>query len=366
MDIPLVDLRVQHEELHDEIQEAFLKAMERADFVLGTEVEAFEEEFADYCDVKHCITVGSGLDALTLTMRGFGIGPDDEVITQANTFIATALAIKHAGAIPILIDHDPEIYTLDPRRLTAAITARTKAIVPVHLYGHACDMDAIFAVAETHGLTVIEDCAQAHGAKYKGRACGTFGAAAAFSFYPSKNLGAYGDGGAVVTNSAGLDERLLMLRNYGEETRYHHVCQGFNSRLDELQAAVLSVKLPHLDAWNDLRRAHAKHYRDVFEGLPLRLPSEAEWATHCYHLYVIRSPQRDALREHLQAEGIGTQLHYPVPVHLQEAYAFLDKGPGSFPQSEQAASEVLSFPMYPELTSEEIVQIGRAVEDFFS
>ncbi|MDK1021872.1 MAG: DegT/DnrJ/EryC1/StrS family aminotransferase [Candidatus Hydrogenedentes bacterium] len=203
-------------------------------------------------------------------------------------------------------------------------------------------------------------------AKYKGRPCGTFGAAAAFSFYPSKNLGAYGDGGAALTNSADLDERLRKLRNYGEETRYHHVCQGFNSRLDEIQAAILSVKLVHLDAWNDARRAHAKLYGDVLEGLPLRLPSEAEWATHCYHLYVIRSPQRDALREHLQAEGIATQLHYPVPVHLQEAYAFLDKGPGSFPQSEQAASEVLSLPMYPELTSEEIAQIGRAVEDFYS
>ena len=364
--IPFVDLKNQFRALESEMREAIDRVLERGWFVLGEELENFEHAFAAYLGARHAVGVGSGTDAIHLALRATDVGAGDEVITVANTAVPTLAGISASGATPVLVDIDPDTFTIDPVLLGHAVTEKTKAIVPVHLYGHACDMDAIFAVAETHALAVIEDCAQAHGAKYKGRPCGTFGAAAAFSFYPSKNLGAYGDGGAVVTNSAGLDERLRMLRNYGEETRYHHVCQGFNSRLDELQAAVLSVKLPHLDAWNDLRRAHAKHYRGVLEGLPLRLPSEAEWATHCYHLYVIRSPQRDALREHLQAEGIGTQLHYPVPVHLQEAYAFLDKGPGSFPQSEQAASEVLSFPMYPELTSEEIVQIGRAVEDFFS
>lgn len=361
-----MELKNQFRALESGIREAIDRVLERGWFVLGEELESFEHAFAAYLGVRHAIGVGSGTDAIHLALRAAEVGAGDEVITVANTAVPTLAGISASGATPVLVDIDPDTFTLDPALLDRAVTERTKAIVPVHLYGHACDMDPILAVAKSRGLAVIEDCAQAHGARYKGRACGTFGAAAAFSFYPSKNLGAYGDGGAVATNSAALDERLRMLRNYGEETRYHHVCQGFNSRLDELQAAVLGVKLPHLDAWNDARRAHAARYREVLEGLPLRLPSEAEWATHCYHLYVVRSPDRDALRQHLQAEGIGTQLHYPVPVHLQEAYAFLDKGPGSFPQSEEAASEVLSLPMYPELTSDDVAQVGLAVEGFFS
>ncbi len=364
--IPFVELKSQFRALESEMREAIDRVLERGWFVLGEELESFEHAFAAYLGARHAVGVGSGTDAIHLALRAADVGAGDEVITVANTAVPTLAGISASGATPVLVDIDPETFTIDPALLERAVTEKTKAVVPVHLYGHACDMDAIMTIADAKGLAVIEDCAQAHGAKYKGRPCGTFGAAAAFSFYPSKNLGAYGDGGAVATNSAELYERLRKLRNYGEETRYHHVCQGFNSRLDEIQAAVLSVKLPHLDVWNDARRKHAEQYREVLAGLPLRLPIEAEWAAHCYHLYVIRSPQRDALRLHLQAEGIGTQLHYPVPVHLQEAYAFLDKGPGSFPQSEKAAAEVLSLPMYPELSSEEIAQIGRAVEDFHS
>lgn len=361
-----MELKSQFRALESEIRVAIDRVLERGWFVLGEELESFEHAFAAYLGARHAVGVGSGTDAIHLALRAADVGAGDEVITVANTAVPTLAGISASGATPVLVDIDPETFTIDPALLERAVTEKTKAVVPVHLYGHACDMDAIMTITDAKGLAVIEDCAQAHGAKYKGRACGTFGAAAAFSFYPSKNLGAYGDGGAVATNSAELCERLRKLRNYGEETRYHHVCQGFNSRLDEIQAAVLSVKLPHLDVWNDARRKHAEQYRQVFAGLPLRLPIEAEWAAHCYHLYVIRSPQRDALRLHLQAEGIGTQLHYPVPVHLQEAYGHLDKGPGSFPQSEKAAAEVLSLPMYPELSSEEIAQIGRAVEDFHS
>jgi len=295
-----------------------------------------------------------------------GIGEGDEVITVAHTAVPTLSGICATGATPVLADIDPETFTIEPEAISEALTSRTKAIVPVHLYGHPCDMDPIVEIAEARDIAVIEDCAQAHGAKYKGRVCGTFGVAAAFSFYPSKNLGAYGDGGALATGSAEIAERLRKLRNYGEDGRYHHVSQGFNSRLDEIQAAVLSVKLPHLDSWNEARRAHATQYGELLEGLPLALPAEADWAAHCFHLFVIRTPKRDALREHLQSQGVGTQLHYPVPIHLQEAYAFLNKPVGSFPESEGAASEVLSLPMYPELSASAIEQVAESIQDFFS
>ncbi|MCH8203623.1 MAG: DegT/DnrJ/EryC1/StrS family aminotransferase [Candidatus Hydrogenedentes bacterium] len=364
--IPFVDLKKQFRALESEMREAIDRVLVRAWFVLGEELDTFEGAFAKYLGAKHAVGVGSGTDAIHLALRAAGIGPGDEVITVANTAVPTLTGICACGASAVLVDIDPTTFTLDPALIAEAITSNTKAIVPVHLYGHPCDMDAILAVAQKHSLVVIEDCAQAHGALYKGRPCGTFGEAAAFSFYPSKNLGAYGDGGAVVTNNPDIDERLRKLRNYGESERYHHECQGVNSRLDEIQAAVLGVKLPHLDAWNAARRQHAKQYRDGLEGLPLRLPTEAEWATHCYHLYVVRSQERDGLREHLRAEGIGTQLHYPVPIHFQEAYACLGKASGSFPESESAASEVLSLPMYPELTSDAIETVARAIKDYFS
>ena len=348
------------------MREAIDRVLVRAWFVLGEELDTFEGAFAKYLGANHAVGVGSGTDAIHLALRAAGIGPGDEVITVANTAVPTVTGICACGASAVLVDIDPTTFTLDPALIAEAITSNTKAIVPVHLYGHPCDMDAILAVAQKHSLVVIEDCAQAHGALYKGRPCGTFGEAAAFSFYPSKNLGAYGDGGAVVTHDPAIDKRLRMLRNYGESERYHHDCQGVNSRLDEIQAAVLSVKLPHLDAWNAARREHAEQYRDRLDGLPIRLPTEAEWATHCYHLYVVRSQERDGLREHLRTEGIGTQLHYPVPIHFQEAYACLGKASGSFPESESAASEVLSLPMYPELTSDAIETVARAIKDYFS
>ena len=361
-----MELKSQFRALESEMREAIDRVLTRGWFVLGEELDNFERAFAKYLGTDHAVGVGSGTDAIELALRAAGVGPGDQVITIANTAVPTLTGICASGAAPILIDIDPATFTLDPALIAPAIASDTKAIVPVHLYGHPCDMDAILAIAQEHNLVVVEDCAQAHGALYKGRPCGIFGEAAAFSFYPSKNLGAYGDGGAVVTRSTSIDERLRKLRNYGENERYHHECQGVNSRLDEIQAAVLSVKLPHLDAWNAARRKHAERYRDLLDGLPIRLPTEAEWATHCYHLYVIRAQERDALREHLRTEGIGTQLHYPMPIHLQKAYAFLGKASGSFPESELAASEVLSLPMYPELCSEAIDTVARAIKDFYS
>ena len=366
MNIPLVDLRTQHEELHDEIQEAFLKAMERADFVLGTEVEAFEEEFADYCDVKHCITVGSGLDALTLTLRGLGIGSDDEVITQANTFIATALAIKHTGATPVLVDHDPQTHGLDPRKISAAITTRTKAIIPVHLYGHPADMDAIRTIAEEHGLIVIEDAAQAHGARYKGKRCGSMGQAGAFSFYPAKNLGAMGDGGAIVTNDDSLAQWCRSARNYGSTVKYRHAVRGYNSRLDNIQAAVLRIKLRYLDDWNDRRRWVASRYCELLEGVDVVLPTERDGVDHVYQLFVVRCAQRDRVLSDLNENGIGAAIHYPIPIHRQVAFGRGCIVPQALNTTEAFADELLSLPMCPFLSLDGVEavahQLARAVQ----
>lgn len=359
MNIPLVDLKAQHEELHDEIQEAFLKAMERADFVLGTEVEAFEEEFADYCDVKHCITVGSGLDALTLTLRGLGIGSDDEVITQANTFIATALAIKHTGATPVLVDHDPQTHGLDPRKISAAITTRTKAIIPVHLYGHPADMDAIRTIAEEHGLIVIEDAAQAHGARYKGKRCGSMGQAGAFSFYPAKNLGAMGDGGAIVTNDDSLAQWCRSARNYGSTVKYRHAVRGYNSRLDNIQAAVLRIKLRYLDDWNDRRRWVASRYCELLEGVDVVLPTEREGVEHAYHLFVIRCAQRDRVLSDLNENGIGAAIHYPIPIHRQVAFGRGCIVPQALNTTEAFADELLSLPMCPFLSLDGVEAVAH-------
>lgn len=364
--IPFVELNTQFTAIESEMREAIDRVLKSGWFVLGEELSTFEQAFASYLGVDHVVGVGSGTDAIHLALRAAGIEAGDEVITVAHTAVPTVAGICAAGATPVLVDIDPDTCTMDPERLAEAISSKTRAVVPVHLYGHPCDMDAILAVADANDLVVIEDCAQAHGARYRDRHCGAFGAASAFSFYPSKNLGAYGDGGAVVTNSGACAERLKRLRNYGESTRYHHVSQGFNSRLDELQAAVLGVKLRHLDAWNRARNELAARYRKVLEGLPVELPHEAEWATHCYHLFVIRTPRRDELREHLHAAGIGTQLHYPVPVHLQEGYAFLGKPQGSYPAAEKAAAEVLSLPMYPELRPSEVDRVGGSIEEFFS
>ena len=366
MQIPLVDLRTQHEELHDEIQEAIHGVLDRGDFILGTEVEAFEEEFAAYCEAKHCIGVGNGLDALSLAMRGLGIGPDDEVITAGNTFIATALAITHTGATPVLVDHDPETYALDPRKISAAITSRTKAIVPVHLYGHPADMNAIRTMADEHGLVVVEDAAQAHGARYQGKRCGSLGNAAAFSFYPGKNLGAIGDGGAIVTDDDSLAQWCRAARNYGSTVKNRYAVRGFNSRLDTVQAAVLRIKLRHLDEWNERRRWLAAQYCELLDPSGAILPTERDDVEHVYHLFVVRCGQRDHVSARLRDQGIGVGIHYPLPIHRQVAFGRGCIVPRRLECTESYADQLLSLPLCPFLTLErlEIVadEVAKAIQ----
>ncbi|MCX5771467.1 MAG: DegT/DnrJ/EryC1/StrS family aminotransferase [Candidatus Hydrogenedentes bacterium] len=366
--IPFGELNSQFKSIEAEIRAAIDDVLSAGRFIFGKQCEAFESEFAAYVGAQHVAGVNSGTDAIHLALRAVGVGPGDEVITAANTCVPTVAGICASGARPVPADIDPATCTIDPGKLEAAITPRTKAIVPVHLYGHPCNMPEICAVAAAHRVAVVEDCAQAHGAGIveggRLRKCGTFGAASAFSFYPSKNLGAYGDAGAVVTNDGEVDARVRMLRNYGEERRYYHSSEGFNSRLDELQAAILRVKLRHLEEWNEARRERAGLYAERLKRLPIRLPFEADWARHIYHLYVIRSRRRDALQAHLDARGIGTLLHYPVPIHLQKAYAHLGYAPGDFPESERACSEVLSLPMYAEMPVEHIEAVARAIGEF--
>ncbi len=363
MNVPLVDLRTQHEELHDEIHEAIQGVIDRADFILGTEVGAFEEEFAEFCGAKHCIGVGSGLDALTLAMRGLGIGRDDEVITTANTFIATALAIKHTGATPVFVDHDPDTHTLDPRNLSAAITSRTKAIVPVHLYGHPADMDAIRTVADEHGLIIVEDAAQAHGARYNGRRCGSLGQAAAFSFYPGKNLGAIGDAGAVVTNDDNLAHWLRAARNYGSVVKYRHTVRGHNSRLDGVHAAVLRVKLRYLDEWNARRRWLAAQYCELLNDSGVSLPTERDGAEHVYHLFVVRCDHRNAVLDRLHDLGIGAGIHYPIPIHRQVAFGRGCIVPRPLRITESYADQLLSLPLCPFLTLDQLETVAEELQN---
>ncbi len=316
------------------------------------------------CNVRYAVGVDSGTSALELALRAYDIGPGDEVITAANTFIATALAITYVGAKPVLADADPLTHTLDVDCVRDAITPRTKAIIPVHLYGHPADMDPLLALAREHGLIVVEDACQAHGARYKGKRVGSLGDAAAFSFYPAKNLGAYGDAGAVVTNDPQVDEKLRMLRNYGSREKYVHDIQGFNRRLDTLQAAVLRAKLKYLDRWNAARRAHAARYAELLAHSSVTAPQAASYAEPIWHLYVIRAQARDALRKHLTQRGIATGIHYPIPIHAQAAYANLGYPRGAFPVTEQAATEILSLPMYAELTDAQIEQVAEAISAF--
>jgi dTDP-4-amino-4,6-dideoxygalactose transaminase len=338
--------------------------LEASWFILGQQGEAFETEFAAYCGAKHAVGVGSGTEALHLALRACGVGQGDEVITVPNTAVPTVCAIDFAGARPVFADIDPLSFTLDPAELARRLTPRTKAIVPVHLYGQPANMGPIVEFARRHGLRVVDDAAQAHGAEYQGRRVGALADATAWSFYPSKNLGAYGDAGAVTTDDDGLAQRLRMLRNYGEETRYHHSIRGFNSRLDEIQAALLRVKLRHLDEWNERRRAIAARYAAAIRHPEVELPAQASWARHVFHLYVVRSPRRDALREHLQAREIGTQIHYPLPIYRQAAYADLEVPPGDCPEAERAADEILSLPIYPELSDAQIAAVVDAVNGF--
>jgi dTDP-4-amino-4,6-dideoxygalactose transaminase len=326
---------------------------------LGKELEAFEKEFAEYLAVRHCVAVGSGLDALHLALRALGIGQGDEVLVPSNTYIATWLAVSHAGAVPVPVEPDERTYTIDPEKLEAAMTDRTRAIIPVHLYGQAADMDPILKVARKHNLWVLEDAAQAHGARYKGKRVGGLGDIAGWSFYPGKNLGAFGDGGAVTTNDAELADRARVLRNYGSRTKYFNEVRGFNSRLDEIQAAVLRVKLKHLDEWNRKRRQIAELYLHELKGSDLILPDAPWWAEPVHHLFVIRCRKRDLLKQHLDKAGIGTLIHYPVPPHLQPAYGELGMCEGSLPVSERIHREVLSLPMGPHLNE---VQAGTVIE----
>ena len=338
-----------------------------ASYILGERVSRFEEEFAAFTGAEHAVGVGSGLDALRLGLLALGVGPGDEVIVPANTYIATALAVSEVGADVVLVDCDPATYNVDPGALEAAVTPRTKALLPVHFTGQAAEMDAILALAARHGLHVIEDAAQAHGTLYGGRPCGSLGIVGCFSFYPGKNLGAYGDAGLVTTRDPEVAERIRRVRNYGERRKYEHVAKGVNSRLDGLQAAFLSVKLRHLPAWNEARLRHADAYAAELAGVgDLVVQTRAGRSTHVYHLFVVESDRRDALREHLAARGIQTGIHYPTPIHLQEAYADLGLGAGAFPESERLASRMLSLPMYPELTSEQIAEVCGAIRDFFA
>jgi len=366
MPIPFAELKTQFSAIESEIRAAIDEVFENSWYILGKQLEAFEQEFAAYLHVPHAVGVGSGTEALHLALVALGVGHDDEVITVANTCVPTVSAISFTGATPVLVDIDPVSLTMAPDLIEEAITDRTKAIIPVHLYGRPCDMDPILAIAAQRGIPVVEDCAQAHGAKYKDRYCGAMGDIGAFSFYPSKNLGAYGDAGAVTTANPELADRLRMLRNYGQERRYYHAIKGFNSRLDEIQAAILRVKLRHLDEWNEARRLRAFRYNQLLAHCEphLAVPVETHGEHHIYHLYVVRSGRRDDLQQHLDQRGIGTCLHYPVPIHLQQSYSDLGQAAGSFPEAEKACAQVISLPMYPELPLEDLERVAQAVLDF--
>lgn len=364
--IPFVDLTAQYRTIADEVSEATSRVIQEADFILGSEVALFEEEFAAFCEAKYAVGVDSGTSALELALRAYDIGPGDEVITATNSFIATALGISHAGATPVLVDADPDQSTIDVKALELAITPRTKAVIPIHLYGHPANMEPISQLAQKRGLVVIEDACQAHGARYHRKPAGSLGHAAAFSFYPGKNLGAYGDGGMVVTNDANIAKRLRMLRNYGQEEKYHHLFRGYNRRLDTLQAAVLRVKLKYLDKWNAARRSNADLYRRLLNDAGVELPGEARNAESVWHLYVIRTELRDTLREHLAMRGISAGIHYPIPIHLQPAYKDLGYKRGDFPVSEAQAQRILSLPMYAELTAEQIGRVAQTIREFMT
>jgi dTDP-4-amino-4,6-dideoxygalactose transaminase len=347
-----------------EIHEAINRVLESSSYILGEEVAAFEEEFAAYSEASCGIAVNSGTSALHLALLAAKIGPGDEVITVPFTFVATAAAILYAGARPVFVDIDPQSFTIDVNQIEQAITPRTKGILPVHLYGQPADMDPILDIARRHGLVVIEDAAQAHGAEYKGKRVGGLGDLGCFSFYPAKNLGAYGEGGIVVTNNPEYDRTVRILRDWGQDHKYHHVLQGYNYRMDALQGAVLRVKLHSLESWIDARRSHASRYEKQLTGGSVQTPQAMPWARHVYHVYAIRTPSRDVLQQRLQRDGIQTGIHYPIPVHLQPGYAALGCPPGTFPHSERAAMEVLSLPMYSELSPIDIDAVAQSVHAF--
>jgi dTDP-4-amino-4,6-dideoxygalactose transaminase len=366
MQIPFVNLRISDRTLELEIQEGIQQVIQSSAFAGGSFVAAFEADFATYCDAAFAVGVGSGTDALWLTLLALGVGPGDEVITVPNTFIATVEAISMCGATPVFVDVDDRTFTMDPMKIEAAVSRRTKAIIPVHLYGQPADMDPILEIAKSHRLAVIEDACQAHGATYKGRKAGTLGQAGCFSFYPTKNLGAFGEAGAVVTNDRALKERIACLREHGQSARYHHQIVGWNGRMDGIQGAVLRAKLKRLDEENEKRRSHAAAYATQLAGIPgLVLPHEAGHARHVYHLYVVRVHEgRSELMQHLVGKGIGCLIHYPVPIHFQEAYKSLGLCSGSFPVAERHAAEILSLPMFPGLNSSDVAMVAAEVKKF--
>jgi dTDP-4-amino-4,6-dideoxygalactose transaminase len=364
--VPFLDLRAQYLTIREEIQAALEAVLESGSYAGGPFVRRFEEAFASYCGVQSAVGVGNGTDALWAALLSLGVGPGDEVITPPNAFIAVAEAITFCGATPVFVDVDPRTYNLDPAKLEPAITRRTKAIIPVHLYGQMADMDPIIAIARAHGLHVVEDAAQAHGAEYKGKRAGSIGDIGCFSFYPSKNLGAYGEAGAAVTNNPDLAKRMRMFRDHGQETKYHHAIVGFNARMDGFQGAVLSAKLPHLPAWTDARRSRAAAYTDALMQVPgIIVPFEASYGRAAYHIYAILVAERDAVLARLAERGVQCAIHYPCPLHLQNAYRSLGYGVGDFPVSERLARETLSLPMYAELTQAQsqrvITEIVRSV-----
>jgi dTDP-4-amino-4,6-dideoxygalactose transaminase len=359
--VAFVDLYQQHQAIEEELVEVFRRVLRKSSFILGPEVVAFEQAFASYVAATDCIAVNNGTTALQLVLAGLGIGPGDEVITVANTFIATAEAISAVGARPVFVDVDPVSYTMDPQLVEAAITPNTKALLPVHLYGQTVDVDALLEIAQRHNIQLVEDACQAHGATYKGRKAGSLGVAGCFSFYPGKNLGCLGEGGAVVTSNPELAQRMRMLRDHGSIKKYEHSLPGYNFRLEGLQGGFLSVKLPYLDRWNARRREVAKLYHELLSDTSLRLPVEMGWGEHVYHLYVIQADDREALRLALNAAGIECGLHYPVPLHLQVAYAELGYEKGRFPVSEHLSSHILSLPMHPFITDEEVKRVASVL-----
>ncbi|MHB9035547.1 MAG: DegT/DnrJ/EryC1/StrS family aminotransferase [Armatimonadota bacterium] len=362
--LPFLDLKSTYTEIKDEIDAAVMRVLDSGYYLLGRELSSFEEEYAEYVGAKHCIGVGNGLDALELTLRALGIQPGEEVIVPSNTYIATWLAVSNIGAVPVPVEPDERTYNLDPARIESAITERTRAILPVHLYGQPADMDPIVAAAKKHGLSILEDAAQAQGAKYKGRMIGAIGDATAWSFYPTKNLGAFGDSGAITTDSDELADKLRLLRNYGSRIKYKNEVRGANSRMEELHAAMLRVKLKYLDSWNSRRNELSKIYLSNLADSGVALPYVPEWADTVWHVFVVRSKKRDELQKHMQEMGVGTLLHYPIPPHLQGAYRDLGMTAGALPISEAIHREILSLPMGPHLTQEQCRKVVSAILSF--
>ncbi len=365
--VPFVDLAAQYRSIETEVSTAIENVLSSCSYILGSQLDEFEQAFAEFTNTAHAVGVSSGLDALRMALWALDIGSEDEVIIPANTYIATALAVSDVGAKPVLVDCDPLSYNIDVSLIKSSITSRTRAIIPVHLTGQAADLDPILEIADEHGLHVIEDAAQAHGTLYKGQLCGSMGVMGCFSFYPGKNLGAYGDAGMVTTNNADLAARLRRIRNYGQRAKYEHVEKGVNARLDTLQAAILNVKLRHLPAWNEARVNNSEKYRKLLSGTgDLTLPQTMSYSTHVYHLFMIETDKRDDLQKHLGAADIQTGIHYPRPIHLQEAYSELGHQRGDFPKAERLSSRVLSLPMYSELTDQQIGRVVHEVQRFFN